>query len=436
MDTKQFTTTLKDLKSLFDARKLEEMARSCGFCRRIRQVHPLELIISLITAMASGIIRSCADLLRRFNEWTEHDISYRSMYNQLSKPEFPEYMRQVVNEMISLTQHHNILSYPRINPFSEFSRIVIQDGSSFAVSDGLVECFPGRFRNRSPAAIEVHATLELLSGQPSSISVAPDTVGERDFLPSATSLAGCLFLQDRGYFNLLWLQELDHAGGYFIARADDSLNPTIISGQDESGSALSGVANKKLQHILATGKLPKRKRFELVARWKINKVDTSFRLIFKWCSKEKRYSLVITNLPTSEYPIDSVSKAYRLRWQIEILFKEWKSFANLHKFDTECPNLAEGLVWCAIAAAIYKRMIANAAQLTLKVEISTQKVAMSCGYLLINLARSLIQQKLKKVERSLRDLVNYLSKNATRSHPKRDRRSGRLSTGLIPVGVS
>ena len=38
--------------------------------------------------------------------------------------------------------------------FSEFRRIVIQDGSSFAVKDALKEVFPGRFKKVKPAAVE------------------------------------------------------------------------------------------------------------------------------------------------------------------------------------------------------------------------------------------------------------------------------------------
>jgi hypothetical protein len=33
---------------------------------------------------------------------------------------------------------------------------------------------------------------------------------------------------------------------------------------------------------------------------------------------------------------------HRFRWQIELLFKEWKSYANLHKFDTANAHIAAG----------------------------------------------------------------------------------------------
>ena len=38
-----------------------------------------------------------------------------------------------------------------------------------------------------------------------------------------------------------------------------------------------------------------------------------------------------------------IGLAYRLRWQAELLFKEWKSYANLHAFDTAKAGIASGL---------------------------------------------------------------------------------------------
>ena len=69
-----------------------------------------------------------------------------------------------------------------------------------------------------------------------------------------------------------------------------------------------------------------------------------------------------TNLPSERYSVYDVAKAYRLRWQVELLFKEWKSYANLHAFDTQNPAIVEGLIWAAISAAALKRFLAHTAQ--------------------------------------------------------------------------
>lgn len=59
---------------------------------------------------------------------------------------------------------------------------------------------------------------------------------------------------------------------------------------------------------------------------------------------EKTMTRLCTNLPRTPFPIALISRLYRFRWQIELLFKEWKSYANLHKFDTANEHIAAGLI--------------------------------------------------------------------------------------------
>ena len=69
-------------------------------------------------------------------------------------------------------------------------------------------------------------------------------------------------------------------------------------------------------------------------------------------------------------------RAYKGRWQVELLLKEWKSYANLHAFATENAAIVEGLIWTAIAAAALKRFLAHMTQLLMQVPMATRKVAM------------------------------------------------------------
>jgi hypothetical protein len=61
---------------------------------------------------------------------------------------------------------------------------------------------------------------------------------------------------------------------------------------------------------------------------------------------------------------------------MELVFKEWKSYANLHTFDTEKETIVEALVWASLAASAIKRFLAHAAEHLLEVVISTRKAAM------------------------------------------------------------
>jgi IS4 transposase len=54
---------------------------------------------------------------------------------------------------------------------------------------------------------------------------------------------------------------------------------------------------------------------------------------------------LITDLPRETFTTEHIITAYRLRWQIELMFKEWKSHANLQAFTTEKASIVEGFIW-------------------------------------------------------------------------------------------
>jgi hypothetical protein len=117
---------------------------------------------------------------------------------------------------------------------------------------------------------------------------------------------------------------------------------------------------------------------------------------------------------------------------MELLLKEWKSYANLHAFDTANPTLVEGLIWAAIAAAALKRFLAHMTQLLLAVPMSTRKVAMCALHVLGDLVEALKRGDVGGLYTALEAAITYLACHAQRAHPERDRQRGRAQLGLAP----
>ena len=147
---------------------------------------------------------------------------------------------------------------------------------------------------------------------------------------------------------------------------------------------------------------------------------------------ENTMTRLCTNLPRTPFSLDLVSRLYRFRWQIELLFKEWKSYANLHKFDTANQHIAAGLIWASLCAAVLKRFLAHAAQLISGKPISTRRVAMCSGHIVDELAVALLA--CVSIASAFREGMAFLLANARRSNLARDRKTGRLRAGLITVG--
>ena len=133
---------------------------------------------------------------------------------------------------------------------------------------------------------------------------------------------------------------------------------------------------------------------------------------------------------SGDFPLELVGKLYRFRWQVELCFKEWKSYANLHRFDTANPHIAEGLIWASLCAALLKRFLAHATQsITLGLPVSTRRVAMRVRHVIGAIFTALLDGG-RGLRRSIRIAVEYLAVHGLRAHPKRDRLKGRLQAGL------
>jgi hypothetical protein len=324
-----------------------------------------------------------------------------------------------------------VLGFEAGQAFSEFNRLVIQDGSSFALHDALADVFPGRFNAVKPAAVELHCTLDVLHDAPITIALSPDTDAEHDYRPEPESLRGDVLLADRGYLDLAYLRDIHRCGGFFIVRAKAGLNPRVLRAVREDGQSLKSCQDRDLKAI--TSKFPKCQRAELAVQWLINGEPLRLRLIVRWNPETKSFDYLLTNLPQDRYSLSIVCLGYKLRWQVELLFKEWKSHTNLHKFDTEKETISEALIWASLAASSIKRFLAHAAERLLEVVISTRKAAMPSAYALPELFRALRDGDGPWYRRAFKAMIRYLGKNAKRAHPKRDARTGRSRLGLKPI---
>jgi len=141
-----------------------------------------------------------------------------------------------------------------------------------------------------------------------------------------------------------------------------------------------------------------------------------------------------TNLPRTPFSAALVGRLYRFRWQVELCFKEWKSYANLHQFDTGNPHIAAGLIWASLCSAILKRFLAHATQQVGQVAISTRRVAMCAHLILDAIVHALLRGR--RLRAALQQGVAFLLENARRANLPRERRRGRLGPGLALVGVA
>lgn len=426
----QSSRVAERFKRVFSEGELNRLGKVVRYCQRERVVTPFRLVLTLISNLGGGKVETLADIQRGFNALFGERLAYKPFHNRLAKRGFAEFMRACVERLLEKLVL-DVLRVKRGQAFSEFQRIVIQDGSSFAVKATLSDVFPGRFKRVSPAAVELHVSMDLLSESVEHLTLTPDTFGERAELPEPASLSGCLLLADRGYFSLPYVRKMMEAGASFVLRTKANLNPQVANAYvGEEVKPLRGMRGKPLQEVVK--RLPKAE-VDLDVLWQMREGPLRCRLVVSYHPKTREFRYLLTNLPRRAYSSEKVGLAYRLRWQIELLFKEWKSYANLHVFATGKSEIAKGLIWAAIAAATVKRYLAHATQNLAEVEISTRKVAMCARHVIGAIVDAIIDGHLAPLCKAIEQTIEFLARNAQRAHPKRDRKTGRLQLGLLPV---
>ena len=407
---------------------VNRLGRDTGQSKWLRTVTPHRLFLAVVSALGGARVESLADLLRTFNHQNGVRVAYKAFYNRLAGCGFEAFMREMCARLMAQLRV-DVLTPEAETAVARFTDIVIQDGSSFAVKKTLRGVFPGRFTTIEPAAVEVHATYSGFADEVRALHLAPDSEAERPFLPDPATLTGRLLLADRGYPAVPYFEAVAKARGAFIVRLTRSYDPWVCA---------VWIGGRRLP-------CPRRQR---LARFLVQHPDSHADLDVEFVRGDRlvRFRVVVvpgrdeaarlcTNLPRTPFSAPLVARLYRFRWQIELCFKEWKSYANLHKFDTANAHIAAGLIWASLCAAIVKRFLAHAAQhVGQGTAISTRRVAMCAHHILSDLVRALLRGVGLLV--ALRRGLAYLLANARRANVPREYRTGRLRPGLVSVGAA
>ena len=134
-------------KRVLSAQSVNALGRLTRYGHRERVITPHRMAMSLLASCARGRVQTLADLQRDFNALSGTSVACKPFHHQPAKRQFADFMRELACKIIERWTVRVLEAQPG-GAFSEFGRILIQDGSSFAVHDALSKHYPGRFRHR------------------------------------------------------------------------------------------------------------------------------------------------------------------------------------------------------------------------------------------------------------------------------------------------
>jgi predicted transcriptional regulator len=390
---------------------VNQLGRTTGQAERLRTVTPRRLFLAIVSALAGADVESLADLLRTFNDQNGVQVAYKAFYNRLARLGFATFMRGMCLRLIEQLRLQTRAPEGQ-RALARFKDIVIHDASSFALKSSLREAFPGRFTTIEPAAVEIHATDSGCADEVRTIHLTPDCDAERQFLPDPATPTGRMLLADRGYPSVPHFEAVADAGGAFIVRLTRSYDSWVGSAWID-GRRLALPTRRRLSRVLAEHA----------------GCQADLDVSFVRGRRVARFRVVM--VPGRD---EAMTRLYRFRWQIELCFKEWKSYANLHTVGSSNPHIAEGPIWASLCAAILKRFLAHAAH------------RVPGGFARSGSRRSLAPHKRRSGSavpvRERRDTARGLPRGSpragtgrTRNRDGGSRRSGRTEVPMRRVGI-
>lgn len=344
-DKKSLATALKNF---FDPNHLNALARKTGFIKRITsKLKGSELIEVLSVDMLENPEMSYEAMCGRIEELNpDASLTPQSLEERINKEETIEYIKEVLEGAIN--KRLSFLMQESHSLFSLFSDVEIQDSTIITLNEKLADKFKGSGGNASSSSIKVDFIYSLKYCKVVKITLhegnCPDqSIAKND---SYTAPIGSLHLQDLGYFLLERFKLLDMDGRYYLSRLLDTVN-VYLSPEDSTCVDLPEYIDKEFKHtnivditvyIGAKERLPVRlvayRLPEQVVAERRRKAIENARKKGRTLSKKHlnrlRFSCFITNVPKEILKPEVIGTVYRIRWQIELMFKYWKSLLNIH----------------------------------------------------------------------------------------------------------
>lgn len=323
----------RDHLQMFLGEMGDVLERSSGFVQRQSKFGGNELVQTLVL----GCIEDGLSTLESFSQvaWDLGiEISASGIHQRLNT-EAIELLRQICQ--IEMQQKLRT-AYSVKDVLSAFGKVRIIDSSRMQLPKPLQSYFPG---SRHGATMKTQLSYEYHSGQIEAIEVESErSPDQKCDLPEALSTAGDLVLFDLGYFDQNRFAQLDAKDVYFLSRLQSQ---TGLYEQEKPTQKVDLLARlEQLPDNITSGecvlclgskqKLPVRVVYyrvpPAIAEERRRKAKKAAKERGKTCSQHhlawQDWLIFITNVPVDSLTVDQIAIVYRLRWQIEILFKVWK----------------------------------------------------------------------------------------------------------------
>jgi Transposase DDE domain len=234
---------------------------------------------------------------------------------------------------------------------ARFTAVYLRDSSTIVLPDVLAPVWQGcggSTPERTKAALKLQVRLEMRTGR-LDVRLQDGRAADQAAEFPGTFEAGALHLADLGYWSLDAFRTLTQQGVFWLSRLQVQTAIYAATGQRQDLLALLRAQpaatldmavtlgeTQRLPARLLAVRVPqevaasRRRRLREAARKKGRQASTTRLALAAW-------TLLVTNMPGDRFTLREALVLARVRWQIELLFKLWKSHGRVDESRSTKP---------------------------------------------------------------------------------------------------
>ena len=361
MHTRNDNRITRLLTSLFPEAWLNQAAEEAGAVRRRRKVHFAAFFWSVVLGFGVSKDRSIADLRRRYECATSTTLEESSFYDRFTKA-----LVKVLKRAVERGLDHLVATTKRNleSTWSGFRDLLLLDATVIRLHRLLEKTYRANRTNHTKAAAKMHMVLSIADQSRNRVKLTSERVDDRSpWKRVGKWVEGRLLLFDLGYYSFHLFARIAENGGFFISRLKSNANPLIVATHRKWRGRAMPLVGRRLQDVLA-----ELQREELDVEVEVEFTRRAyrgsqrrdrqrFRLVALRNEADGKYHAYVTNVSCDLLTPSDLALTYRLRWQVELLFKELKSHYRLGELPSSRKEIVEGLIYTAVLTLIVSRVL-------------------------------------------------------------------------------
>lgn len=382
-ETTQAATTSREaervaqqLREAFTPAVVDELRKRTGYNPRQRVGTAVRLMLVIVEGFLTGQTLNFASLraifVRRFG--FIRSCPFQKRFKQASAAAF---FRAAVEHVVGAVAGTAGLDLK--GPLRHFEDVRIYDGTGQRVPPRGRAALPGCTKGKAGTKWVMGYSIKtgLLEHGVCGAETASETPLWRQLVP--TFNAGVLYLFDLGFFERALFSAAKQAGAHVLMRLKSTARVRVLGFCDGGWS---------LNYYLSTASRRRGTMYDLDVLWGKGKDAIALRLV-GYAHKSSCIRWYLTTVPRSVLTTRQVIQAYRLRWLIELLFRELKQTADLGRSFTANAHAVEALTYGAMLAHVLVRSVRIQAALANEIPLEELR-PLACLHVARAFARDLV----------------------------------------------